>query len=71
MDLPITLDDLTDELSDLLPGCDILIDEETDEIIVRTNRREGLNGELERIEEEIDPDDAIFGGEELNLPDDE
>jgi hypothetical protein len=71
MELPITLDDLTEELTAILPGCDIIIDEETDEVIIRTNCREGINGELERLEEEIDPEDAVFFGEELDLEDSE
>lgn len=54
---PITLEELKEHIRELLPEVDIDVDEETDEVIIFTNHREGISGELE----ELDDDELISG----------
>lgn len=67
MDLPISFDEFKDQLQEILPGCDFDVDEDTDEVIIHTNRKENPNGDLEEIEKEIDPEDMVLDGEEESL----
>lgn len=57
MDTPTTFDELKEAIRELIPGANFDVDEDTEEIIIHTNRREGINGELEEVDEDFDPDE--------------
>lgn len=68
MDLPLTIDDLKEQLQEILPGCDFDVDEDTDEIIIRTNHREGANGDLEPIEKDDESGELPEADEDIFDP---
>ena len=69
--IPMTLDELKEAIRAIIPGADF--DETPDgEIAIFTGLAEDLNGDLEPIEEDIDPElEEEFGEDEPGAPDDE
>jgi hypothetical protein len=69
--IPMTLDELKEAILAIIPGADF--DETPDgEIAIFTGLVEDLNGELEPIEEDFDPElEEEFGGDEPSAPENE
>ena len=59
-DIPSTLEELKELILALIPGADFSVDENTEEIIIYTNLIEDINGDLEELDEDYDPEDVEF-----------
>jgi hypothetical protein len=67
----MTLDDLKEAIREIIPGADFMETPEG-EIAIFTNLAEDLNGELEEVEEDFDPElEEDFGNDEPNAPEDD